>query len=156
MTASAAGSLAATLSLGLVSNANNVADLANVTQAGGAIAVTGAAYDYAQATFGGATVAFGNVRTGATSSVALTNTTYTNAAYQDSLDAVASTAVGTPASSGQTSRPSILCSGNFAPMSFAKASMSATDTSQIFDAHSGVRVFRCSANSLGASVNFSR
>ena len=95
VTASAAGSLAATLSLALVSNANNVADLANVTQEGGAIEVTGAAYDYAQATFGGATVAFGNVRTGATSSVALTNTTYTNAAYQDSLDAVASTAVGT-------------------------------------------------------------
>ncbi|NBX34485.1 hypothetical protein EBR16_03860, partial [bacterium] len=95
VTASSAGSLAATLSLGLISNANGVTDLVNVTQAGGAIAVTGAAYDLAQATFGGSTVAFGNVRTGAAASVALTNTTRTNAAYQDSLDAVASTTVGT-------------------------------------------------------------
>ena len=95
ITAAAAGSLADTLALTLTSNANGVADLTDVSLAAGAIAVSGAAYDLARADFGATAVTFGNVRTGAVREVAVTNTVASAAAFQDSLDAAASTGVAT-------------------------------------------------------------
>ncbi|NBO16016.1 MAG: choice-of-anchor D domain-containing protein, partial [Betaproteobacteria bacterium] len=90
-----AGSLAATLSLGLASNANGVSGLTGQSLAAGSITVTGAAYDTARATLAATTLALGDVRPGASLGTALTNTVVTAAAYQDSLDIVASGAPAT-------------------------------------------------------------
>ncbi|NCA02888.1 MAG: hypothetical protein EBS87_12150, partial [Sphingomonadaceae bacterium] len=91
--ASVAGSLAGNLSLGLTSKALTGTTLTDVTLAGGSIVLTGAAYDYAQAAVG-STLALGNRRVGYATNVAVTNTVVTDAAYQDSLDVTATTAVG--------------------------------------------------------------
>ncbi|NBR57468.1 MAG: choice-of-anchor D domain-containing protein, partial [Chitinophagia bacterium] len=83
-----AGSLDATVALTLTSNANAVADLVNVGLAGQSIAVTGAAYDYAQSAVTNRVLAFGNVRKGdvlADQTLAFVNTLTTDAAFQDSL-----------------------------------------------------------------------
>ncbi|NBP46231.1 MAG: choice-of-anchor D domain-containing protein, partial [Betaproteobacteria bacterium] len=87
VTAAAAGSLADTLTLGFVSNANGVTGLSNATLTSGTVAVTGAAYDLASPSLASATLALGKLRVGATGAVALTNVVQTNAGYQDSLDA---------------------------------------------------------------------
>ena len=84
----AAGSLADTLALTLVSNANSVANLTNVTLTAGAVAVTGAVYDFANPAVSANTVAFGNVHVGSTLSaqtLEVTNLAKTNATYQDGL-----------------------------------------------------------------------
>ena len=78
--ASVAGSLAGNLSLGLTSKALTGTTLTDVTLAGGSIALTGAAYDYAQATVG-STLALGNRRVGSTANLAVTNTVVTAAAF---------------------------------------------------------------------------
>jgi len=89
-----AGSLTGNLSLAFTSKALTGTTLTDVTLAGGSIALTGAAYDYAQATVA-TTLALGNVRVGALANLGVTNTVVTSAAYQDSLDVTATTAVGT-------------------------------------------------------------
>ncbi len=104
-----AGSLAATANLTLGSNANGVAGLSNgtATVAGSpaAITTTGGAYDYAAATYTGATLDFGNVHAGASvanQTVAFGNQTVTDAAYQDSLDVSATTGNATVTATGFT------------------------------------------------------
>ncbi|NBR33066.1 MAG: choice-of-anchor D domain-containing protein, partial [Sphingomonadaceae bacterium] len=59
--------------------------------AGQSFAVTGAAFDYATATTA-ASLAFGNVRVGANRALNVANTVTTSAAYQDSLDVLATSA----------------------------------------------------------------
>jgi hypothetical protein len=102
VTAAAAGSLADSLALGFVSNANGVAGLDNASLAAGAVTVTGAAYDLALPSLAATSLTLGNVRVGATGSVALTNAVVSAAGFQDSLDtavlgAPARLAVATPA-----------------------------------------------------------
>jgi hypothetical protein len=92
--AATAGSLDATLSVGLVSNARGLAGLDDVTLGAQSVTVTGAAYDLARATLASTTLALGNVRTGTQTGVAVTNTVTTSADFQDSLDVVAATANG--------------------------------------------------------------
>ena len=92
--ASVAGSLTGNLSLAFTSKALTGTTLTDVTLAGGSIALTGAAYDYARATVG-SSLALGNVRVGTLANLGVTNTVTTSAAYQDSLDVTATTAVGT-------------------------------------------------------------
>ncbi len=66
------------------------------------VSLSGAAYDYAQATYTGAALDFGNVRVGgsATKTLAITNTTKTNATYQDNLTAGATTDNGKVSATG--------------------------------------------------------
>ncbi|NBV56067.1 MAG: choice-of-anchor D domain-containing protein, partial [Verrucomicrobia bacterium] len=92
--AATAGSLDATLSVGLVSNSRGVTGLDDVTLGAQSVTVTGAAYDLARATLASTTLALGNVRTGTQAGVAVTNTVTTSADFQDSLDVVAATANG--------------------------------------------------------------
>ena len=92
LTAATAGVLDATVAVGLTSNANGLAGLTNVGLAGQSVAVTGAAYDFAQPTVA-ATLALGNVRARSAGSLAVTNAVVTDAAFQDSLDVTATTAV---------------------------------------------------------------
>ena len=84
-TANTAGTLGATSTLGLVSSANGVTGLSNSTLATGNVSVSGAAYDYARPSYA-ASLAFGNVRVGATRALTVGNTTISNSAYQDSLN----------------------------------------------------------------------
>ncbi|MFM7241852.1 MAG: beta strand repeat-containing protein, partial [Opitutia bacterium] len=92
--ASVAGSLTGNLSLAFTSKALAGTTLTDVALTGGSIALTGAAYDYAQAAVA-TSLALGNVRVGALANLGVTNTVVTSAAYQDSLDVTATTAVGT-------------------------------------------------------------
>ena len=89
-----AGTLADALTVALTSKAA-AAGLADKGFADLNVVVTGGVYDYAQAAYSNATLAFGNVRQGAgslTRSVGVTNTTVTNALFQDSLDVVGAVA----------------------------------------------------------------
>ena len=90
--AAVAGSLNSTLTLALLSDARGFFGLADATLTAQTVAVTGAAYDLATPTFA-STLAFGNVRRGATSTLAVANTVGVNgnADYQDKL-VVAATA----------------------------------------------------------------
>jgi len=90
-----AGSLADTLALGFTSNANGLAGLTNLGLTGQNVAVTGGVYDLANPAYSTATLAFGNVRVGATlaaQNVAVTNEVITAAAYQDALTVAGSAA----------------------------------------------------------------
>jgi hypothetical protein len=84
--------LDATVAVGLTSNANGLAGLTNEALTGQSVAVTGAAYDYAQPTVA-ATLALGNVRANTVGSLAVANTLVTSAEFQDSLDVTAATAI---------------------------------------------------------------
>jgi hypothetical protein len=88
VTAAAAGVLDATLTLGLTSNANGVTGSSNQALAGKTVAVTGAAYDVANASVA-SSLAFGGVRVGSTANLAVTNAVRTLAAYQDDLGVTA-------------------------------------------------------------------
>ena len=88
-----AGSLDATVALALTSNANAVAGLANAALAGQSIAITGAAYDYAQLAVTNRVLAFGNVRKGgalADQKLSFANTLVTDANFQDALEVATS------------------------------------------------------------------
>ncbi|NBO15892.1 MAG: choice-of-anchor D domain-containing protein, partial [Betaproteobacteria bacterium] len=96
-TVATAGSLAGDVTLGFTSLAKSGTGLADATLTGSTVAVTGAAYDYAQPGYSTATLAFGNLRVGATpaaKSVAFTNAAVTDAAYQEALKVVATGAAG--------------------------------------------------------------
>mgnify|MGYP003353897789 FL=1 len=91
---STAGTLADALTVALTSKAA-AAGLNDQRFADLNVVVTGGVYDYAQAAYSNATLAFGNVRQGVgslTRSVGVTNTTVTNALFQDSLDVVGAVA----------------------------------------------------------------
>ncbi|NCA02831.1 MAG: choice-of-anchor D domain-containing protein, partial [Sphingomonadaceae bacterium] len=94
VTAVAAGSLAGNIALALTSNANGLAGLTNEALVGQSVAVTGAAYDLARATLASGTLAMGNVRLGQSVAMGVTNTATTDAAFQDSLDVLATSANG--------------------------------------------------------------
>ncbi|NBX34435.1 hypothetical protein EBR16_03610, partial [bacterium] len=92
VTAAIAGDLAATLTLNLRSNANNVDGLENANLTAKTVAVTGTAYDLASPTVASSLAfAAANVRVGATTNLNIANTTVTSATYQDSLDVTAAT-----------------------------------------------------------------
>ncbi|NBP46213.1 MAG: choice-of-anchor D domain-containing protein, partial [Betaproteobacteria bacterium] len=88
-----AGSLAGTVNLGFTSLAKAGTNLGDTLLTGGAVAVTGAVYDLAKPTVA-ASLSLGNLRVGAAGSLAVANTTVTNAAFQDSLDVVAASSNG--------------------------------------------------------------
>lgn len=92
ITAASAGFLDDTIGLTLTSSAL-VNDLTNVNLASGTVTVTGLAYDFAKPTVS-PTRALGNVRVGATANLVVTNTTISNASFQDKL-AVAATSSAT-------------------------------------------------------------
>jgi autotransporter-associated beta strand protein len=98
LTAFSAGSLADTVSLALTSKVQTgVSGLTNVGLTGQSVAVTGAAYDYANAVIADTTVAFGNIHVGAaavTRNLAVSNAKITNATYQDNLTATATAVTG--------------------------------------------------------------
>ena len=92
VTAATAGDLAATLTLGLRSNANQVAGLSNANLSDATVAVTGKAYDLANPTVASSLAfATANVRVGATANLNIANTTVTSTGYQDSLDVTSAT-----------------------------------------------------------------
>jgi len=117
-----AGSLAGTVNLTLVSNANGVAGLSNgtatVVGTPGAITTTGGVYDYANAKYTGNTLAFGNVHQGASvasKDVTFGNQTVTNASYQDTLNVSATTGnslVGATGFTGLAASTNGLTTGN--------------------------------------------
>ena len=90
LTVLAAGSLSDSVTLTLGSKALTVSGLADASLAAKSVAVTGAAYDYAQAAYA-SSVSLGNVRRGAALTRAIANTVATAAAYQDNLLVTAST-----------------------------------------------------------------
>jgi fibronectin-binding autotransporter adhesin len=105
-----AGSLASSVALSLVSDANGVAGLSSGTAtivgvAPPTIATTGGVYDWANAAYTGTAFAFGYIHRGgaaASGTAAIGNQTVTNASYQDSLNVSASTGNPLVAASGFT------------------------------------------------------
>ena len=101
--ATAAGSLSGNLSLGFTSVAQAGTGLADASLTGATVAVTGAAYDFAQPGYSTAALAFGNLRVGATpaaKSVTFTNAAVTDAAYQEALKVEATGVAGKFAATG--------------------------------------------------------
>ncbi|GBL30559.1 hypothetical protein EMGBS10_17090 [Opitutia bacterium] len=106
VTAAKAGSLAGVVSVALASNTNGVTGLTGATLTAQSLAVTGAAYDFAGATLASSSLTLGNIRVGATTNLAVTNTLAANgnAAYQDKLPSPLPPP--TPASPSSTRRTS--------------------------------------------------
>ena len=91
---STAGNKSGTATIGLTSN-GTIDGLANTTLTSQQVTVTGAAYDYANASVTSTPIAFGNVHVGDTvaqKAVTVANNTITNAAYQEGLNARLSSA----------------------------------------------------------------
>ena len=130
----AAGSLAGDLTLAFTSKALAASGLADVGLTGGTVAVTGFAYDLAQASVA-STLSVGNVRKGDTATIAVGNTTITNATYQDALQVAATSSntgvltVANPANiaAGQ--------SGNVTLTTAKAGSLAGTSVNQIGRAH---------------------
>jgi autotransporter-associated beta strand protein len=90
----AAGHQSGNTTLSLNSTEVNGSGLGITAIGAQAITITGDVYDYAQANGSAGTLALGNVRVGAaapSANLALSNTTISNAAYQDNLTAAANT-----------------------------------------------------------------
>jgi hypothetical protein len=87
---STAGNKSGTATLNLVSNGATTSGLGLTTLTPATVTVNGAAYDYANASVNPAVIAFGNVHTGSTvaqQAVTVGNSTITNAAFQEGLNA---------------------------------------------------------------------
>jgi fibronectin-binding autotransporter adhesin len=90
LTAAAAGTLAGTTTLALTSQALTGTGLTDLSLDAQSTAITGAAYDYANANVSTANVAFGYIHVGAAAvsrNITIQNQTITSAAYQDKLAA---------------------------------------------------------------------
>jgi hypothetical protein len=136
-TASSAGSLAATSAIGLVSNANGVSGLSNLTLTSGSIAITGAAYNYASPTYS-STLAIGNVRVGAVTNASITNTSLGNTTFQDGLNVTATNGGNSDLTVGNPGEIAAGTSGNITYTASSAGSLATTSTLGLVSNANGV------------------
>ncbi len=144
-----AGARSGAVTVSFVSDGTGTSGYGTTSNGSQVVTVSGNAYDYASPSYTNS-LAMGNVRVGASANRAVTNTTITNASYQDSLDVVATNGGNTKLTVGNPANITAGNSGNVTYTANAAGSLATTSSLGFTSNANGVSGLSNSALTAGS------